>query len=95
MLITWIHGLNKMLLTSISSISFCFYEVTTKQFKIRYVAHIIFLLDSIVIKEETEGQRGKTTSRRSQSNREAEPGPPSGFQTGTPDPLHCSTKLHR
>lgn len=47
----------------------------------------MLLLDSVVIKEETEGQREKTTRRSSQSNREAEPGPPSGFQTGTPDLL--------
>lgn len=39
-----------------------------------YVAHIVFLLDGVVLEEEAEGQRGKVTSRRSQSTREAEEG---------------------
>lgn len=54
------------------------------------MAHILFILDSALIEEETEGQRGKMTSGGSQSNREAEAGFQSGFQTGTPDQCYYS-----
>lgn len=50
--------------------------MATKQCKITHVAYILFLLDGAVIEEETEDQRGKVTSGRSQSIREAK----SGFQ---------------
>ena len=58
-----------------------------------HVAQIPFLLDSVVIEEETGSQRGKT-ARSSESNREADSGLQSGFQTGIPDQRYCSRQLH-